>query len=77
MEYLVSWETTTEGQQIVTTKTETVKVTYKQNWPASRAALLAFLPDTYFQDRVSIILKLGLCGFHVLQPPASEKGVGR
>ena len=77
VEYLITWDTTTDDTQTFTTKTEKVRITYKQNWPASRAALLAFLPDTYFQDRVSIILKLGLCGFHVLQPPASEKGVGR
>src|SRR5262245_24758057 len=38
VEYLRTWETTTDGPQTVTTKTETVKVTSKQNWPAYNAA---------------------------------------
>src|SRR5712691_2922648 len=38
VERLITWNTTTDGPQIVTTKTETVKVTYKQNWPAYNAA---------------------------------------
>jgi transposase len=38
VEYLISWKTTTEGTQTITTKTETVKVTYKQKWPAYNAA---------------------------------------
>ena len=38
VEYLISWETVTDDAQTVTTKTETVKVTYKQNWPAYNAA---------------------------------------
>jgi transposase len=38
VEYLTTWKTETDGQQTVATKTETVKVTYKQNWPAYNAA---------------------------------------
>src|SRR5215211_4193488 len=34
----ITWQAETLGQQTVTTKTETVKVTYKQNWPAYNAA---------------------------------------
>src|SRR5215467_490880 len=39
VEYLITWETETDGQQtVITTKTEKIKVTYKQNWPAYNAA---------------------------------------
>jgi transposase len=38
VERLITWDTSTDGPQTVTTKTETVKVTYKQNWPAYNAA---------------------------------------
>jgi hypothetical protein len=38
VEYLITWKTDTAGQQTVVTTTETVKVTYKQNWPAYNAA---------------------------------------
>src|ERR1043166_6052406 len=38
VEYLSTWQTETVGQQTVTTKTETVKITYKQSWPAYNAA---------------------------------------
>ena len=38
VEYLITWQTETDGQQTVTTKTETVKVTYKQKWPAYNAS---------------------------------------
>lgn len=38
VECLIVWDTITEGDQTITTKTKTVRVTYKQNWPACNAA---------------------------------------
>src|ERR1043166_4995285 len=38
VECLMVWETITEGGQTITTKTKTVRITYKQNWPAYNAA---------------------------------------
>ena len=61
VEYLITWETKTDGQQTVTTKTETVKVTYKQNWPAYNAA------QTEEKARFIVLLN-ALCKL-VDQPP--------
>jgi transposase len=38
VERIVTWNMRTDGPQTVTTKTETTRVTYKQNWPAYNAA---------------------------------------
>jgi hypothetical protein len=38
VEHLTIWKTVTDGTQTITTKTESVKVTYTQNWPAYNAA---------------------------------------
>src|SRR6266700_6403415 len=38
VECLIVWNTITEGGQTITTKTKTVRITYKQNWPAYNAA---------------------------------------
>jgi len=65
VEYLISWKTTTEGTQTVTTKTETVKVTYKQNWPAYNAA------QTEEKERFIVLLDT-LC--KLVDQPAQAKG---
>jgi len=39
VECLIVWDTVTDGSHIITTtKTQVIKVTYKQNWPAYNAA---------------------------------------
>lgn len=38
VECLIVWNTITDGNQTITTKTKAVRVTYKQNWPAYNAA---------------------------------------
>jgi len=65
VEYLISWKTTTEGTQTVTTKTETVKVTYKQNWPAYNAA------QTEEKERFVVLLD-ALC--KLVDQPLQGKG---
>jgi hypothetical protein len=65
VEYLISWETITDGAQTITTKTETVKVTYKQNWPAYNAAQT--------EEKARFILLLNaLC--QLVDQPAQTKG---
>jgi len=38
VECLIVWQTITYGDQTITTKTKTIRVTYKQKWPAYNAA---------------------------------------
>jgi transposase len=38
VEDLISWQTTTNADQTITTTTKTVRITYKQNWPVYNAA---------------------------------------
>jgi len=64
VEYLITWQTETNGPQTVTTKTETVKVTYKQNWPAYNAA------QTEEKERFIVLLD-ALCKL-VDQPPQAK-----
>jgi hypothetical protein len=64
VEYRIAWETTTEGAQTVTTTTETVKVTYRQNWPAYNAA------QTEEKARFIVLLN-ALCQL-VQQPPQAN-----
>ena len=65
VEYLITWETVTDGAQTVTTKTETVKVTYKQNWPAYNAA------QTEEKSRFIVLLN-ALC--KLIEQPAQAIG---
>jgi len=65
VEYLIIWQTETDKQQNVTTKTETVKVTYKQNWPAYNAA------QTEEKERFLVLLD-ALCT--LIDQPAQAKG---
>ena len=65
VEYLITWQTETTGQQIVTTKTETVKVTYKQKWPAYNAA------QTEEKERFVVLLD-ALC--KLVDQPLQGKG---
>ena len=64
VECLIVWKTITEGAQTITTKTETVKVTYKQNWPAYNAA------QTEEKERFIVLLD-ALCKL-VDQPTTSN-----
>jgi len=65
VEYLITWDTVTEDTQTVTTKTETVKVTYKQNWPAYNAA------QTEEKERFIVLLN-ALC--KLLDQPSQANG---
>jgi len=64
VECLMAWETITDGGQTITTKTKTVRVTYKQNWPAYNAA------QTEEKARFIVLLD-ALCKL-VEQPRASD-----
>jgi SWIM zinc finger len=64
VECLIIWETVTNGEQVTTTKTQVVKVTYKQNWPAYNAA------QTEEKARFIVLLN-GLCQL-VRQPPQAN-----
>jgi len=61
VECIIVWDTITEGGTTTVTKTKTVRVTYKQNWPAYNAA------QTEEKERFIVLLD-ALCGL-VQQPP--------
>ena len=65
VEYLITWETITDGTQTITTKTQTVKVTYKQNWPAYNAA------QTEEKDRFIVLLMRSV---KLIEQPAQAIG---
>ena len=66
VECLIVWETVTDGSQTTTTtKTQVVKVTYKQNWPAYNAA------QTEEKSRFIVLLD-ALC--NLVDQPAQLKG---
>ena len=66
VECLIVWETVTDGSHtITTTKTQVIKVTYKQNWPAYNAA------RTEEKARFIVLLD-ALC--KLIDQPAQVKG---
>jgi SWIM zinc finger len=65
VEYLITWDTATDGTQTITTQTKTVKVTYKQNWPAYNAA------QTEEKERFIVLLD-ALC--KLVDQPLQAKG---
>lgn len=65
VEYLITWQTETDGKETVTTKTEAVKVTYKQNWPLYNIAQT--------QEKVRFLPLLeALC--EVIEQPLQRRG---
>jgi transposase len=66
VECLIVWQTVTDGDEtITTTKTQVVRVTYKQNWPAYNAA------QTEEKERFIVLLN-ALC--QLVQQPAQANG---
>jgi uncharacterized Zn finger protein len=65
VECLIVWETITEGGTTTTTKTQTIRVTYKQNWPAYNVA------QTEEKER-SIVLLNALC--QLVDQPLQRNG---
>jgi len=65
VECIIVWDTITDGSQTITTKTKTVRVTYKQNWPAYNAA------QTEEKERFIVLLD-ALCD--LIDQPIQGKG---
>jgi uncharacterized Zn finger protein len=65
VECLIVWDTITEGGTTTTTKTQTVRITYKQKWPAYNAA------QTEEKERFIVLLN-ALC--KLVEQPMQANG---